>query len=370
MQPKLWAEKAPEYIQEAKTLGVNIHSPSVQTSEIGFTVVGSDIYFGLNGIRSVGATASKAIIRARSGGKFKDIWDFMGRVDQRVVNTKVLESLIISGAFDTMGYSRAELREKLPEVAAYLPALQEFLAHEEARRVRDIENARVEVLRTELDEKVKAAKKLAKECKKLGQTVPDEIAPLLNIKEAFELAATTDSCPEVLQSLYAKFGNLRKLPALKEKERPIQPTITRAREVTISVEELMEQAEYIGCYLGTHPAKVIFPRATAIAALTEGERDETAGQIISTKVVRTKKGDEMAFLQFNDGTASAEVTVFPRTYAKLTSKKSFPEIGDIVMISGKVEAIEPVIKLVADNLILHRRKDGAMQMDSTRGAPL
>ena len=374
MQPKLWAEKAPEYIQEAKTLGVTIHSPSVQTSEIGFTIVDQDVYFGLNGIRSVGMTASKAIIKARQAGKFKDIWDFMARIDQRVINTKVLEALIIAGAFDTMGYSRGELLEKLGEIVDYLPSLTEYLEHTIQRQTRDIENAEIEALRTELDEKTKAAKKILKECKKTGVAPPAELIPYADLKECFELVATAIAdntyIDQQLLDLYNRYGKLRKLPALKEKEKPVQPVLNRTKKVVVTVEELMQQADYIGCYLGTHPAKVIFPRTTALSSLTEEEREEVAGQVVSIKTVRTKKGDEMAFLQFNDGTASAEVVIFPKTYAKLTTKKAFPEIGDIIMISGKVEAIEPVIKIVAENLILHRRKNDNSQVDLARGSTL
>lgn len=370
MPPKDWAEKAPEYIQEAKALGVNIHSPSVQTSETGFTIVDKDIYFGLSGIRGLGAGACKALLRSRQGGRFKDIWDFIGRCDQRVVNTKVLEALIISGAFDTMGYHRQELREKLQELAGYLPALQEYLEHTQARKIRDIENERIELLRAELDEKVKEAKKLAKESKKTGALVPEELKPYLNIKETFELIASALARENVdpmdlgisteLIDLYTKYGSLRKLPALKEKEEPVKPELTRSREVYISVEELMEQAEYIGCFLGEHPARIIFPHSLPIARLIE-EWQETSGQVTSLKIIKTRKtGEEMAFLQLNDGTASAEVVVFAKIYAKLVSKNSFPVIGDIVQISGHVENIEPVIKMKADNLILHRRNNGNM----------
>ena len=364
MQPKLWAEKAPEYIQEAKGLGVSINSPSVQTSEVGFTIVDKDVYFGLNGIRSVGAGASKAIIKARTGGKFKDIWDFMARIDQRVINTKVLEALVIAGAFDTMGYSRGELLEKLGDIATYLPSLTEYHEHEAARKVRDLENAEVETLRAELDEKTKAAKKVLKECKKAGISAPVELMPYADLKECFELVAAAIEADtyidQQLLDLYDKYGKLRKLPALKEKEKPIQPVLTRTKEVTVSVEELMQQADFIGCYLSIHPARVIYPNSTPISAVEEDSRGDIAGQVTAIKVITTKRKQEMAFVEVNDGTSSAEVTVFPNMYAELVNSGTVPSVSDIIRIRGMVEKTDPVIKIKAENIKLHRRNNGNM----------
>lgn len=366
MQPKLWAEKAPEYIQEAKQLGVHIHSPSVQTSRTDFTIVGTDIYFGFSGIKGLGATVCKALIKARGDTKFKDIWDFMARIDQRVINTKVLESLIISGAFDTMGYQRADLLEKVPDLASYLPAIQDYAAHVEARRVRAIEISEVVGLREELDVIVDEAKAQAKAIKKLKQPVPPEIEQIANIKDTFSVIAQCysqegSSEPEELGisekaiALYKQYGRLRKMPALREQEEPIRPELTRSKQVSISVEELMRQSDYIGCYLGTHPAKVIFPYVSSIASLTEGAYEEFAGQVVSIRISKTKKGTTMGFLQVNDGTATAEVTIFDRQYTKLIANSAWPQEGDIVKIAGKIEQDEPVIKIIADNLTLHRR---------------
>lgn len=358
MQPLLWAEKAPEYIQEAKSLGIQIHSPSVQTSVAGFTLVDSDIYFGFNGIRDLGSTAAKAIVAARAAGKFIDIWDFLARVDQRIINSKVLEALIIAGAFDSMGYCRKELKENLQALVSYLPNLQEYLEHTNTREIREIENARIDSLREELDLKIKSAKKIAKECQKNKTPVPEEISQLINLKETFEIIADNyESTTQSLRDLYDKYGNLRKLPNLKPKEKPIQPIFTRNSKISINIEQLMEQAEYLGCYLSKHPAKIVFPNTTSINSLTEGEIEQIAGQIIGLKVVRTKKREEMAFIQLNDGTGSAEVIVFPKLYATMSAKKSLPEINDIVKISGKVEAIEPIVKIVANNFLIHKRKN-------------
>jgi len=192
----------------------------------------------------------------------------------------------------------------------------------------------------------------------------------LNSKEIFELIASalarenvdlTDlQIPSEHLELYEKYGKLRKLPALKEKEKPVQPELERHKEVKITVEELMAQADYIGCYLGVHPARVLYGRSTTIASVTEGESVDTAGQVTSIKVITTKKHQDMAFVTINDGTSSAELVIFSKTYKNLLDRDLIPNIGDIMRVSGRVEQIEPVIKIVADNLILHRRKDDNM----------
>ena len=112
LQPKLWAQKAPQYINEARNLGVIINAPSVNASDMEFTIKDNEIYFGLNAIRDVGKTAAKSIMAARDKSTFKDVFDFVAKVNVQKVNTKVFTALIKAGAFDKMGYSRQELEEK------------------------------------------------------------------------------------------------------------------------------------------------------------------------------------------------------------------------------------------------------------------
>ena len=103
-------DKIAEYINEARHMGIKILPPDVNESFSRFTVVGDSIRFGLAGIKNVGSGSVDSIISARDkGGRFKDIYDFVCRVDLRLVNKKVLESLIRCGAFDSLGFKRAQL---------------------------------------------------------------------------------------------------------------------------------------------------------------------------------------------------------------------------------------------------------------------
>ncbi|MCI0661525.1 MAG: DNA polymerase III subunit alpha [Acidobacteria bacterium] len=103
-------EKVARYVSEMKTFGIQLLPPEVNTSHEGFTPVGNCIRFGLAAIKGLGASAVQLIVAARElGGSFRSIFDFAERVDQRAVNKRVLESLIKSGAFDSINPNRAAL---------------------------------------------------------------------------------------------------------------------------------------------------------------------------------------------------------------------------------------------------------------------
>ncbi len=76
------------------------------------TPSGYKIRFGLSAVKNVGGNAIASIVEARKDGHFKGIFDFCEKVDLRLLNKRVLESLIKSGAMDSLG-RRAQLMEVL-----------------------------------------------------------------------------------------------------------------------------------------------------------------------------------------------------------------------------------------------------------------
>ena len=104
-------DKVVLYIDEAKRMILKVLPPDVNESFPQFTVVGADtIRFGLSAVKNVGQTAIDAIIQGRiKRNRFKSFYDFTENVDLRVVNRKVLESLIKCGAFDSTGLFRSQL---------------------------------------------------------------------------------------------------------------------------------------------------------------------------------------------------------------------------------------------------------------------
>jgi DNA polymerase-3 subunit alpha len=97
-------DKIVKYLNEARGMGITVLPPDVNSSDLYFTPVGEAIRFGLAAIKNVGEGTARAILesRARLGG-FKTIFDFCDDVDPRVLNKRALESLIRSGAMDTLG---------------------------------------------------------------------------------------------------------------------------------------------------------------------------------------------------------------------------------------------------------------------------
>ena len=104
-------DKLSWYISVCKNDNIKILAPDVNESGRDFTVLpNKTIRFGLAGIKSTGGAAVEAILSARSeGGPFTSLTDFCCRVNMRVVNKRVVENLIKSGAMDSFGARRSQL---------------------------------------------------------------------------------------------------------------------------------------------------------------------------------------------------------------------------------------------------------------------
>ncbi len=109
------AEKVASGIRECREMGINVLPPDVNVSEISFTVDKDSIRFGLAAIKGVGEAAASAVIETREAdGTYPSLLDFCERVGSSV-NTRVLESLCRTGAFDSFGQLRSQLVTVLEE---------------------------------------------------------------------------------------------------------------------------------------------------------------------------------------------------------------------------------------------------------------
>ena len=107
-------DKMSEYISEARHMGIEILPPDINLSEKYFTVSEGKIVYGLIGIKNVGTAAVDEIVRERNeNGLYSTFEDFLDRNDLRVINKKVLETLIKSGLFDKIASGRAILYNNL-----------------------------------------------------------------------------------------------------------------------------------------------------------------------------------------------------------------------------------------------------------------
>lgn len=334
LSPKLWAQKAPEYIHEAKMLGIKVHPPTVNESVLGFSIHNDEVYFGLNAIRDVGKTAARSIIRARRNTPFQDIFDFLTRVNRQKVTRKVFLALVKAGAFDRMGYARDDLENEVDTLYKYLSQIQVTTEQLVKIAERIAENEHITTLieeRDDLRKKLKASQRKRKP------------GPSLNLEEEDRL--------QELEEM-----KLRRKPKMKDPKDPeeIKPSLARSRHQRLTIKHLLDQASMIGCFTGPHPAGLIFPEADRLHSVDIGQYSKVAGMVSSIKTITTRRGQPMAFMELEDGSGVAEIILFPSVFKKLQDRDSVPEAGQIVLIEGKCETIDPITKVICNKLVTYR----------------
>jgi DNA polymerase-3 subunit alpha len=115
------ADRIEFFLTEATRMGIPVLGPDINQSFADFTPYASQgkgyIRFGLSAIKGVGDIAATNIISEREKcGEFENFIAFTQLIDGRVVNKRVFESLILSGAFDSFGYDRQHLLNSLPNI--------------------------------------------------------------------------------------------------------------------------------------------------------------------------------------------------------------------------------------------------------------
>jgi DNA polymerase-3 subunit alpha len=98
-----------KYINECREMGIAVEPPDINVSDANFTPHGEAIRFGLAAVKNVGHNAIESIVEGRKKlGRYTSIFQFCENVDLRLLNKRVMESLIKSGAMDSLG-RRAQL---------------------------------------------------------------------------------------------------------------------------------------------------------------------------------------------------------------------------------------------------------------------
>lgn len=123
-------DKLAMYLGECRRMDITVLPPDVNSSADNFTPVGEDIRFGLAAIRNVGVNVVSEIINARKEkGEFTSFQDFLDKVPVGVCNKRTILSLILAGAFDSLGNTRRSLE------AIYEEALEAIISvkHNEAK---------------------------------------------------------------------------------------------------------------------------------------------------------------------------------------------------------------------------------------------
>lgn len=251
------AENMVFYLQEAKDMGLAILPPTINQSEVDFSIIDGALLFGLRGIKNVGMASLDNIISERKKAPFTDLFDFCKRIDLRTSNKRVIENLICSGAFDTLPGTRAQKYEELPKVME-LAAVKKKNEETGQMGLFDLgatsEDSTTEThytfsTLTEWDNKTK----LEKEEEVIG----------------FYLSAHP-------LDVYKKHLQWLKIPSFAE---------SLAHSLTINS---MQEPIILGC-----------------------------GLMKSSKAIITKKGDRMAFVTLEDHNSNAEIVIFPKLYKQV-----------------------------------------------------
>jgi DNA polymerase-3 subunit alpha len=115
-----------KYINECREMGIAVEPPDINVSDANFTPHGQAIRFGLAAVKNVGHNAIDSIVAARkqlTNTGFTSLYEFCEEVDLRLLNKRVLESLIKSGAMDSLG-RRAQLMAVLDKAMEHAQKTQ------------------------------------------------------------------------------------------------------------------------------------------------------------------------------------------------------------------------------------------------------
>ena len=115
--------KVAEYIEECGRLGISVLPPHVNYSDMGFTVVGKSIRFGLLAVKNLGRNViARMVEERRGGGEFTSFYNFCKRMAGRDLNRRAIESLVKCGALDGLGNNRREMLLAVERVLGSLEA--------------------------------------------------------------------------------------------------------------------------------------------------------------------------------------------------------------------------------------------------------
>jgi DNA polymerase-3 subunit alpha len=117
-------DKLSVFYQDARRAGVKIRRPDVNLSSADFEVEDGEVLYALGAIRNVGLQAMEHVVAVRrEGGPFRDLFDFVERVDPKQVNKRTFETLARAGAFDSINPDRAQVFAAAEVLLAHSQAL-------------------------------------------------------------------------------------------------------------------------------------------------------------------------------------------------------------------------------------------------------
>jgi DNA polymerase-3 subunit alpha len=117
-------DKLAVFYQDARRFGVKVRAPDVNRSKADFDVEEGEVLYALGAVRNVGLEAMKHVEQVRAeGGAFRDLFDFLERIDPRQVNKRAIENLARAGAFDSIHPNRAQIVKSADALIAYAQSM-------------------------------------------------------------------------------------------------------------------------------------------------------------------------------------------------------------------------------------------------------
>lgn len=274
-------EKVAFYINACKKMNIAVLPPDINESYVSFTVIEDKIRFGLAAIKNVGKGAIYSIISARKEkGSFTGFVDFSQKVNLSDVNKRAVESMIKAGAFDSLGFKRAQL------LNVYEKTMESIIND----RKRNIEG---QVSFFSIGGNAQISKK-------------DDFPDIKEFDKKYILAMEKE-----MLGLYIS-GH----PLDEYKDELDTMTNTRISDIIIPYDEESGENHF---------------------TIEDGTRVIIGGIVSGINIKATRKNDIMAFINVEDMVAGIEVLVFPKIYQKCSR---FIQEDSIVRIKGRVSVKE------------------------------
>ena len=306
-------DKIVHYVSACRHDGIAVLPPDINESGTEFTATAEGVRFGLAGIRGVGEGVTEAIIEEREkGGPFKNLHDFVERVDSSQANRRVIEALIKGGAFDSTGYPRRQLMH--------------FVDRDNPENI--------------LDAAVKRQKDRA-----AGQTSLFDVFGDVE-GSGFEVNVPEPDGQEWDRHMKLSFE--KEVLGIYVSDHPLRPyeyALAKAREFTLS--QIDTGFETMG------------PAGNALnQEIPEGKPFWWAGMVSGVSKRVTKNGDPMAIVTLEDMEGEATVVIFPKTYKQCEGYlygEVDPETGAqlsdaFIRVKGKLERSDRGDQIIAQEI--------------------
>ena len=308
-------DKLAMYLQECKDRGIPVLPPDINKSQLAFTVTPEGVRFGLTAVKNVGEGAIASILAVRaSQGKVASLHGLCEELDLRLVNKRVLESLVKAGAFDALGAPGKEAT--LGAVRARLMATIDLAYEHGARRQRDRDFGQAQLFG--------GAPADGGEPDDPSQALPTNIEPWTEVQQlAFEKEAL----------------------GLYWSGHPIDRVAADLKTFGAKTTAELAATAAAGANAGGGGTGV---NASNGYRRSGGVEVAIGGIVASIRQLKTRKGDRMAVIMLEDPHGSVEVVVFPDAFAKAVAVL---EAGAMVVVKGKVELDEETVRMMATEVL-------------------